>query len=49
MALGGDYYSANAHVVERFTMSDSETITWTMTVTDPRCSRGPGRSRPRRR
>jgi len=35
MALGGDYYSANAHVVERFTMKDSETITWTMTVTDP--------------
>jgi hypothetical protein len=35
MALGGDYYSANAHVVERFTMKDSETITWTMTITDP--------------
>jgi hypothetical protein len=35
MALGGDFYSANAHVVERFTMKDSETITWTMTVDDP--------------
>ena len=34
MALGGDFYSANAHVVERFTMKDSETITWTMTVED---------------
>jgi hypothetical protein len=35
MALGGDFYSANAHVVERFTMVDANTITWTMTVTDP--------------
>ena len=35
MALGGDFYSANAHVVERYTMKDSETITWTMTVDDP--------------
>jgi hypothetical protein len=35
MALGGDFYSVNAKVVERFTMKDSETITWTMTVTDP--------------
>jgi hypothetical protein len=35
MAQGGDFYSANAHVVERFTMKDSETITWTMTITDP--------------
>lgn len=35
MALGGDFYSSNAHVVERFTMVDADTITWTMTVTDP--------------
>ena len=35
MALGGDFYSANAKVVERYTMTDSETITWTMTVEDP--------------
>lgn len=35
MALGGDFYSANAHVVERFTMIDADTITWTMTVDDP--------------
>jgi hypothetical protein len=35
MALGGDFYSANAHVVERYTMTDSNTITWTMTITDP--------------
>jgi hypothetical protein len=35
MALGGDFYSANAHVVERYTMTDSNTINWTMTITDP--------------
>jgi hypothetical protein len=35
MALGGDFYSSNAHVVERFTMVNADTITWTMTVTDP--------------
>ena len=35
MALGGDFYSANAHVIERYTMKDSETITWTMTIDDP--------------
>lgn len=35
MALGGDFYSSNAHVVERFTMVDADTIIWTMTVTDP--------------
>ena len=35
MALGGDFYSVNAHVVERYTMKDSNTITWTMTITDP--------------
>jgi hypothetical protein len=35
MALGGDFYSANAHIVERYTMADSNTINWTMTVDDP--------------
>lgn len=35
MALGGDFYSANATVVERFTMVAGNTINWTMTITDP--------------
>jgi hypothetical protein len=35
MALGGDFYSANAHIVERFTMKDSNTIDWTLTIEDP--------------
>ena len=35
MAIGGDFYGPNAHVVERFTMVDSDTINWTMTITDP--------------
>ena len=35
MALGGDFYSSNAHVVERFTMVDSNTINWTLTIEDP--------------
>ena len=36
MALGGDFYSADAHIVERFTMVDSNTINWTMTIEDPK-------------
>jgi hypothetical protein len=36
MALGGDFYSADAHLVERFTMKDSNTIDWTLTITDPK-------------
>ena len=36
MALGGDFYSADAHLVERFTMVDSNTINWTMTIDDPK-------------
>jgi hypothetical protein len=36
MALGGDFYSATAHIVERFTMVDSNTIKWTMTIDDPK-------------
>lgn len=33
--LGGDFHGANAHIVERFTMVDSNTINWQMTITDP--------------
>ena len=29
------FYSADAHLVERFTMKDSNTIDWTLTVDDP--------------
>jgi hypothetical protein len=36
MALGGDFYSADAQLIERFTMKDSNTINWTLTVTDPK-------------
>jgi hypothetical protein len=35
MALGGDFHSADAHIVERFTMVDSNHINWTMTIEDP--------------
>ena len=35
MAIGGDFYGLKARVVERFTMMDADTITWTMTITDP--------------
>jgi hypothetical protein len=36
MAIGGDFYSADAHIVEKFTMKDSNTIDWTMTFDDPK-------------
>lgn len=36
MAIGGDFYSADARLVERFTMTDANTIRWTLTVTDPK-------------
>jgi hypothetical protein len=36
MALGGDFYSADAHIVEKFAMKDSNTIDWTMTFDDPK-------------
>jgi hypothetical protein len=36
MALGGDFYSADAHLVERLTMVNSNTINWTLTITDPK-------------
>jgi hypothetical protein len=35
MAIGGDFYSEHAHIVERFQMVDSNTIKWTMTIDDP--------------
>ena len=31
----GDYHGPNAVIVERFTMVNSNTINWTMTITDP--------------
>ena len=31
----GDYHGPNAVLVERYTMTDSDTIKWTMTITDP--------------
>jgi hypothetical protein len=31
----GDYHGPNAVIVERYTMVDSNTINWTMTITDP--------------
>jgi hypothetical protein len=36
MAIGGDFYSADAHIVERFTMVDANTLKWTLTVNDPK-------------
>jgi hypothetical protein len=36
MALGGDFYSADAHIVEKFRMVDANTINWTMTFDDPK-------------
>ena len=35
MAIGGDFYSPNAQIVERFRMVDANTMNWTMTITDP--------------
>ncbi len=34
MAIGGDFYSPNALIIERFRMVDANTINWTMTITD---------------
>jgi len=36
MALGGDFYSADAHLVERFAMVNANTYNWTLTITDPK-------------
>jgi hypothetical protein len=35
MAIGGDFYSAVARIVERFTLVDGNTLRWTMTIDDP--------------
>lgn len=35
MAIGGDFYSPNARITERWTMVDSNTLNWTMTIDDP--------------
>jgi hypothetical protein len=34
MAIGGDFYSAAARIVERFTLLDGNTLRWTMTIED---------------
>ena len=36
MAIGGDFYGPEAHIVERFAMVDSSTINWTMTIDNPK-------------
>lgn len=36
MAIGGDFYSADAHVVERFALIDANSLRWTMTIEDPK-------------
>lgn len=36
MGLGGDFHGPDAHIVERFTMSDANTINWQMTITNPK-------------
>lgn len=36
MALGGDFHGPDAHIVERFTMVDSNTINWTIRFDDPK-------------
>ena len=35
MALGGDFFGPDAHLVERYTMVDANTMTWTMTLNNP--------------
>jgi hypothetical protein len=35
MAIGGDFYSPDARLVERYTMTGANTINWTLTVDDP--------------
>ena len=36
MAIGGDFYGPDAHIVERWTMKDSNTLNWTMTIENPK-------------
>ena len=35
MDIGGDFRGAAAHIVERYTMVNANTINWTMTITNP--------------
>jgi hypothetical protein len=35
MAIGGDFYSENARLIERYRMVDADTIDWKLTVEDP--------------
>ena len=35
-ALGGDFMTDEGHIVERFSMSDANTLNWTATLTDPK-------------
>lgn len=35
MAIGGDFYSPNAHIVERWVPVNANTLRWTLTVDDP--------------
>ena len=35
MAIGGDFYSPNARLVERWTMKNANAMEWTLTITDP--------------
>lgn len=34
LALGGDFFTDNAHLVERLTMTDANTLKYTVTITD---------------
>ena len=36
MGLGGDFFGPDAHLVERYTVVDANTINWTMTLTNPK-------------
>jgi hypothetical protein len=36
MAIGGDFYSPDARLTERFQMKDSNTMIWTLTIDDPK-------------
>jgi hypothetical protein len=35
-ALGGDFMTEEGRMVERFSMSDANTLNWTATITDPK-------------
>lgn len=36
LALGGDFHGADAHIAERFTMSDANTLNWQAAISDPK-------------